>query len=39
MAYDAQAAKLAEMFRDNFKQFEDQVTAEVIAAGPGSDAD
>jgi phosphoenolpyruvate carboxykinase (ATP) len=38
-AYDAQANKLAGMFRDNFRQFEDQVTAEVIAAGPGSDAD
>jgi phosphoenolpyruvate carboxykinase (ATP) len=33
-AYDAQARKLAEMFRDNFEQFEDGVSAEVIAAGP-----
>lgn len=33
-AYDLQAAKLARMFRDNFEQFEDGVTAEVIAAGP-----
>lgn len=33
-AYDAQARKLAQMFRDNFKQFEDGVTAEIIAAGP-----
>ncbi len=33
-AYDAQAAKLAEMFKENFKQFEDQVPDEVKAAGP-----
>ncbi|MEK6687585.1 MAG: phosphoenolpyruvate carboxykinase (ATP), partial [Gemmatimonadota bacterium] len=33
-AYDAQAAKLAAMFRDNFKIFADQVPAEVTAAGP-----
>lgn len=33
-AYDAQAAKLVEMFVKNFKQFEDGVTAEIIAAGP-----
>ncbi len=31
-AYDAQAQKLVQMFRDNFKQFEDGVTAEIIAA-------
>jgi phosphoenolpyruvate carboxykinase (ATP) len=33
-AYDAQAAKLARMFADNFKAFEGSVTAEVRAAGP-----
>ncbi len=32
--YDAQAAKLARMFADNFKTFEADVTAEVRAAGP-----
>lgn len=32
--YDAQAAKLAQMFKDNFKQFEAEVSAEVAAAGP-----
>jgi phosphoenolpyruvate carboxykinase (ATP) len=33
-AYDEQANKLAGMFVENFKQFEDQVPEEVIAAGP-----
>ena len=33
-AYDVQARKLAAMFVDNFKQFTDQVPAEVLAAGP-----
>src|SRR5207247_9139223 len=33
-AYDAQAAKLARMFAENFKAFEGGVSAEVIAAGP-----
>jgi len=33
-AYDAQAARLAQMFRDNFAQFEDQVHAAVRDAGP-----
>ncbi len=33
-AYDAQAAKLAGMFADNFKTFEDAVDADVRAAGP-----
>ncbi|GAB4577398.1 MAG: phosphoenolpyruvate carboxykinase (ATP) [Anaerolineales bacterium] len=33
-AYDAQAQKLASMFRENFKTFADQVTPEVRAAGP-----
>lgn len=34
-AYDAQAATLAGMFRDNFKQFADLVPEEVRRAGPG----
>jgi phosphoenolpyruvate carboxykinase (ATP) len=33
-AYDAQAKKLAQMFADNFKTFESDVSAEVRAAGP-----
>jgi phosphoenolpyruvate carboxykinase (ATP) len=33
-AYDAQAAKLAKMFKDNFEQFADQVSDEVKAAAP-----
>jgi phosphoenolpyruvate carboxykinase (ATP) len=33
-AYDAQAHKLARMFRDNFDTFESSVGAEVVAAGP-----
>jgi phosphoenolpyruvate carboxykinase (ATP) len=33
-AYDAQAAKLARMFADNFKRFEGDVTGAVKAAGP-----
>jgi phosphoenolpyruvate carboxykinase (ATP) len=33
-AYDAQAARLARMFVDNFKAFEAGVTLEVRAAGP-----
>ncbi len=32
--YDVQAAKLARMFVDNFKNFEEGVTADVRAAGP-----
>jgi phosphoenolpyruvate carboxykinase (ATP) len=32
--YDAQAAKLASMFVDNFKTFEGQVSREVVEAGP-----
>jgi phosphoenolpyruvate carboxykinase (ATP) len=35
-AYDQQAAKLAQMFRDNFKTFEPGVSAAVRAAGPGA---
>ena len=33
-AYDGRAAKLAEMFADNFRQFEDGVSEEVRVAGP-----
>ncbi len=33
-AYDAAAAKLARMFRDNFERFADQVSDEIRAAGP-----
>ena len=33
-AYDAQAAKLAGMFRENFKRYENEVGADVIAAAP-----
>jgi phosphoenolpyruvate carboxykinase (ATP) len=34
--YDVQAKKLAKMFVENFKTFEQGVTAEVLAAGPNS---
>jgi phosphoenolpyruvate carboxykinase (ATP) len=34
VAYDDQAAKLSEMFRQNFKRFAGQVSEEVVAAGP-----
>ena len=33
-AYTAQAAKLAKMFVDNFKEFESAVSPDVKAAGP-----
>jgi phosphoenolpyruvate carboxykinase (ATP) len=33
-AYDAQAAKLAAMFRDNFRKFEAHVGQDVLAAAP-----
>ena len=32
--YDAQAARLVGMFKDNFRQFEGVVSAEVVSAGP-----
>ena len=32
--YDEQAKKLAQMFIDNFKQFQDEVEPDVRAAGP-----
>jgi phosphoenolpyruvate carboxykinase (ATP) len=32
--YDAQASKLADLFADNFKKYESEVTEEVKAAGP-----
>ena len=35
-AYDAQAARLAKMFTENFKNFESSVSAEVLAAGPNA---
>ena len=37
VAYDERAGRLAEMFRDNFEQYADGVTAEVAAAGPGGE--
>jgi phosphoenolpyruvate carboxykinase (ATP) len=33
-AYDAAAQKLAGLFRENFKSYEDGVGADVLAAGP-----
>jgi len=33
-AYDQQAARLAQMFADNFRTFEGEVSADVRAAGP-----
>ena len=36
-AYDQQARKLARMFADNFRQFEDMVAEDVRAAGPRAD--
>ena len=33
-AYDAQAAKLAAMFHENFKNFSEELPEAVIAAGP-----
>ena len=37
-AYDASARELAGMFRDNFQQYAEHVSAEVLAAGPDPDA-
>jgi phosphoenolpyruvate carboxykinase (ATP) len=34
-AYDAQAKRLAGLFRENFVQFQDQTPKEVLDAGPG----
>ena len=39
VAYDERAVRLAGMFRDNFEQFADGVSAEVAAAGPTGPAD
>jgi phosphoenolpyruvate carboxykinase (ATP) len=36
-AYDAQAKKLAGMFRENFKQYADGVSQDVLDAGPPED--
>jgi phosphoenolpyruvate carboxykinase (ATP) len=33
-AYDQQAQKLAQMFKENFRQFSDAVLPEILAAGP-----
>jgi phosphoenolpyruvate carboxykinase (ATP) len=33
-AYDAQARKLATMFRENFEQYRTQVPTSVVGAGP-----
>ncbi len=33
-AYDAQAKRLADLFRENFVQFQDQTPKEVSKAGP-----
>jgi phosphoenolpyruvate carboxykinase (ATP) len=33
-AYDETAKKLAQMFVDNFKQYEDQASADIVACNP-----
>ena len=35
-AYDEQVRKLADLFRENFEEFEDEVSEEVLRAGPRS---
>jgi phosphoenolpyruvate carboxykinase (ATP) len=35
-AYDAQAARVTRLFRDNFAQFAAHVSREVLEAGPAS---
>ncbi len=35
-AYDKQARELARLFAENFKKFEDEVSGEVLEAGPGA---
>jgi phosphoenolpyruvate carboxykinase (ATP) len=35
-AYDQQARKLADLFRENFSKFESQVSEEIRKAGPHS---
>jgi phosphoenolpyruvate carboxykinase (ATP) len=35
-AYDEQARKLADLFRENFSRFESQVAEEIRKAGPHS---
>lgn len=35
-AYDEKAKSLAAMFRENFKEFEDRASAEILAGGPKS---
>ena len=33
-AYDAQALKLAAMFRENFRKFADEVSSQILNAAP-----
>lgn len=37
-SYEAQANRLVGMFVDNFRQFEDGVSSDIVAAGPGGKA-
>ena len=34
--YDARAQKLANRFAENFKQYADQATPDILAAGPSA---